>query len=39
MKEEYELVEKYILRGLVIVGFIGNLVKYNVIILGVEGGC
>ena len=29
MKEEYELVEKHILRGLAIAGLVGNLVKYN----------
>ena len=39
MKEEYELVEKHILRGLAIAGLIGNLVKYNATISGAEGGC
>ncbi|WP_336020880.1 L-serine ammonia-lyase, iron-sulfur-dependent, subunit alpha [Fusobacterium polymorphum] len=39
MKEEYELVEKHILRGLAIAGLIGNLVKHNATISGAEGGC
>ena len=39
MKEEYELVEKHILRGLAIAGLIGNLVKQNATISGAEGGC
>ena len=39
MKEEYELTEKHILRGLAIAGLIGNLVKYNATISGAEGGC
>ena len=39
MKEEYELVEKHILRGLAIAGLVGNLVKYNATISGAEGGC
>ncbi len=39
MKEEYELSEKHILRGLAIAGLIGNLVKYNATISGAEGGC
>lgn len=37
MKEEYELVEKHILRGLAIAGLIGNLVKQNATISGAEG--
>lgn len=39
MKEEYELVEKHILRGLAVAGLIGNLVKQNATISGAEGGC
>ena len=39
MKEEYELTEKHILRGLAIAGLIGNLVKYNATISGAESGC
>ena len=39
MKEEYELVEKHILRGLAIAGLVGNLVKYNATISGAEAGC
>ncbi|MDY5306249.1 L-serine ammonia-lyase [Fusobacterium gastrosuis] len=39
MKEEYELKETDILRGLAIAGIIGNLIKHNATISGAEGGC
>lgn len=39
MKEEYELKETDILKGLAIAGIIGNLIKYNATISGAEGGC
>lgn len=39
MKEEYELKEPEILRGLAIAGIIGNLIKHNATISGAEGGC
>lgn len=39
MKEEYELKEAEILRGLAIAGIIGNLIKHNATISGAEGGC
>lgn len=39
MKEEYELKEIEILRGLAIAGLIGNLIKHNATISGAEGGC
>ncbi|MDY4010404.1 MAG: L-serine ammonia-lyase [Fusobacterium gastrosuis] len=39
MKEEYELKETDILKGLAIAGIIGNLIKHNATISGAEGGC
>ena len=39
MKEEYELSEKHVLRGLAIAGLFGNLIKTNATISGAEGGC
>ena len=39
MKEEYELNEDEILKGLAIAGIIGNLIKHNATISGAEGGC
>lgn len=39
MKEEYELKEKKILKGLAVAGIIGNLIKHNATISGAEGGC
>ena len=39
MKEEYEIDEKDILKGLAIAGIIGNLIKENATISGAEGGC
>lgn len=39
MKEEYELKEEEVLRGLAIGGIIGNLIKENATISGAEGGC
>lgn len=39
MREEYELDEDKILKGLAIAGLIGNLIKHNATISGAEGGC
>lgn len=39
MREEYELKEDEILKGLAIAGIIGNLIKHNATISGAEGGC
>lgn len=39
MREEYELDEDTIVRGLAIAGLIGNLIKQNATISGAEGGC
>lgn len=39
MKEEYELKESDILKGLAVAGIIGNLIKHNATISGAEGGC
>lgn len=39
MKEEYELSEETIIRGLAIAGILGNLIKKNATISGAEGGC
>ena len=39
MKEEYELKEDEVLKGLAIAGLIGNLVKFNATISGAEAGC
>lgn len=39
LKEEYELKEKHVLRGLAIAGLFGNLIKHNATISGAEGGC
>ena len=39
LREEYELSEKEILKGLAVAGLIGNIVKENATISGAEGGC
>lgn len=39
MKEEYDLSEKEMLKGLAIAGLVGNLIKENATISGAEGGC
>lgn len=39
MKEEYELKESDIIKGLAVAGIIGNLIKHNATISGAEGGC
>ncbi|PID67390.1 MAG: serine dehydratase [Fusobacteriales bacterium] len=39
MKEEFELSEEEVLKGLAIAGLIGNLIKHNATISGAEGGC
>lgn len=39
LREEYDISEKEILKGLAIAGLIGNIVKENATISGAEGGC
>lgn len=39
LREEYDISEKELLKGLAIAGLIGNIVKENATISGAEGGC
>lgn len=39
LKEEYELSNQEILKGLAIAGLMGNIIKENATISGAEGGC
>jgi L-serine dehydratase len=39
LKEEYNLSEDEVLKGLAIAGLIGNIIKENATISGAEGGC
>ncbi|MEG2220822.1 MAG: L-serine ammonia-lyase [Cetobacterium sp.] len=39
LKEEYNLTNEEVLKGLAIAGLIGNLIKENATISGAEGGC